>query len=185
MDIIKTKELTIGKIAEVIDAVLPETVDSSAKVNRVLTQSAYVVPGDVVISAGWYSKVNIVKDSLTKGAIAVFCDKETKNQFAQNNVIAIDDPLGAVTKFETWRAEGCNAVRIAITGSVGKTTTTGLINSVIANSFNTLTHHSMANSHGAILRNVQDQRVLDADNIGIPNDNSMRSCMHGASLQKE
>ena len=75
------KELTVKIIADIIGADLPETIDADAKVNRVLTQSAYVVPGDVVISVGWYSKVNIVRDSLAKGAIAVFCDKETKNQF--------------------------------------------------------------------------------------------------------
>lgn len=148
-------EITLKKLSEVIGASLPETVDGSVIVKRVLTQSVYVNSTDVVISAGWYTKDKTVAESLERGAIAVFCDQETKEKFPDARVIAVEDPLRCVYLFETWRAKDCHAKRIVITGSVGKTTTTGLINSVIAASFHTLTHHTMSNSHGAILRNVQ------------------------------
>ncbi len=155
MEVINNNGLVLKQFAEILGAELPESIDHNAAVKRVLTQSVYVVPGDVVISAGWYPKVKTVSESLSKGALAVFCDLETKKQFPQDNVIGVEDPMDAVLKFENWRATDCNAIRITITGSVGKTTTTGLINSIIANSFKTLTHHTMSNSHGAILRNVQ------------------------------
>lgn len=147
--------LTVDKLAEIIGAKLPEDFNGNIKCGRVLTQSMYVKPGEVVISAGWYPHDRIIPESLEKGAAVVFCDKQAKERYPQPNVIPVDDPKECVTRFEKWRAQLCNAKRIAITGSVGKTTTTGLINSVIANSFNTLTHHTMSNSHGAILRNVQ------------------------------
>ena len=146
---------TLGKLAEVIGVELPESMNPHMKYGRVLTQHVYVQPGDVVISGKWYPEYTTVKEALERGAVAVFCNAKTKQHFPQDNVIIVEDPLDAVTKYQKWCAKIGTAKRIAITGSVGKTTTTGLINSVIANSFKTLTHHSAANSHGAILRNVQ------------------------------
>ena len=146
---------TLGKMAEIIGAELPESINRNETYGRVLTQHVYVQPGDVVICGKWYPEYTTVKESLERGALAVFCSEKIKKQFPQDNVIAIEDPLMAVTLYQKWCARVSNAKRIAITGSVGKTTTTGLINSVIANSFKTLTHHSAANSHGAVLRNVQ------------------------------
>lgn len=149
------REITLKEFAEIIGVSLPDSLDGSAVVNRVLTQAMYVKPGDVVISAKWYKSEKTVAESLEHGALAVFCNRRTKELFPQDQVIEITDPLRCVTLFEKWCAEPCHAKRIVITGSVGKTTTTGLINSVIAASFPTLTHHTMSNSHGAILRNVQ------------------------------
>lgn len=149
------RELTLGKLSEIIEVRLPETMDPNRKLGRVLTQHTYVRPGDAVISAKWYYRPTTVEGALERGAAVVFCDSETKQDFPQENVIVVEDPLIAVRKFQNWCVAEGKARRIAITGSVGKTTTTGLINSVIANSFTTLTHHSAANSHGAVLRNAQ------------------------------
>ena len=151
------RSLTLGKFSKIIDTELPFSVDGSTVCRTVLTQPEYVAPGDVVISAGWYDHRRVVSQALEKGAIAVFCPTSKKAALFPNDnrVIAVEDALECVKKYEQWREKGCRAKRIAISGSVGKTTTTGLINSVIANSYKTLTHHPMANSHGAILRNIQ------------------------------
>lgn len=146
---------SLKRLADVIGAELPSEINSDIICGRVLTQSEYVKPGEVVISAGWYEHDKIISEALSKGAIAVFCDNKVKERYPQINVIPVDNPLECVKKFERWREKVCSAKRIAITGSVGKTTTTGLINSVVASSFDTLTHHSMSNSHGAVLRNFQ------------------------------
>lgn len=151
-------KLTIGDVAKAIGAELPDEINSNEVCGRVLTQSEYVTKKDVVISAGWYNHFRVIEESLDKGAIAVFCDYDVKKNFPQKNVIAIDNPMDAVMKFENWITKDCHAKKIAITGSVGKTTTTGLINEVIASRYNTFVHHPMSNSHGAILRNAQ--RVL-------------------------
>lgn len=151
----KRINLTLGTIAEVIGAVLPEGMAPNRSCRRVLTQSVYATGDDVVISAGWYPHSEIIPEALKRNVIAVFCDPETKKDYPQDNVIPVEDPMACVTRFERWRAEPCHAKRIAITGSVGKTTTTSLINAIMTNSYRTFTHHTMANSHGAILRNVQ------------------------------
>lgn len=147
--------LTLKRLAEVLEVELPQSLNRNLVCGRLLTQSVYVNPGDVVISAGWYPHTATVAEALDKGAAVVFCDKKTKEKFPQDEVIALDDPQEAVRKFEHWRTKNYSTKRIAITGSVGKTTTTGLINVVIANSFKTFTHHSASNSHGAVLRHVQ------------------------------
>ena len=153
----KEKSLTLGKLSKIIGAELPRAVDGSALCRTVLTQPEYVAPGDVVISAGWYDHRRVVSQSLEKGAIAVFCPAGKKATLFQDDdrVIAVENALECVKRYELWRENGCKAKRIAISGSVGKTTTTGLIGSVMAGCFRTLTHHPMANSHGAILRNIQ------------------------------
>lgn len=153
----KEKSLTLGKLSKIIGAELPRAVDGSALCRTVLTQPEYVAPGDVVISAGWYDHRRVVSQSLEKGAIAVFCPAGKKAALFQDDdrVIAVENALECVKRYELWRENGCKAKRIAISGSVGKTTTTGLIGSVMAGCFRTLTHHPMANSHGAILRNIQ------------------------------
>lgn len=152
----KEKSLTVHGLAEIIGVQLKsEFTNSNAKVGRVLTQSIYVEPGDAVIAACWYDSKRIIDEALERGACIVFCDEEIAGKYMDFKVVAVQNPLECIERFEKWCEKGCNAKRITITGSVGKTTTTGLINSVIANSYKTLTHHSMSNSHGAILRNFQ------------------------------
>ncbi len=150
--------LTLGDVAAACGVELPAGLDGDAPCGRVLTQAVYVKPGDVVISAGWYYDREIIPPALQKGAAMVICSAKAAKRFPDPRVAVSDDPQEAVRRFQRWRAEGCHAKRIAITGSVGKTTTTGLINSVLTKCYPTLTHHTMANSHGAILRNVQRLR---------------------------
>ena len=120
------KKLTLAEFAKIIDASVPCSVSGSAVCGRILTQSEYVTPGDVVISAGWYEHNRIISQSLKKGALAVFCPESVKNDLFPDNdkVIAVKDPLACVQAYELWREKGCHAKRIVISGSVGKTTTT-------------------------------------------------------------
>lgn len=148
-------KLDIGKLAKIIGAVLPAEIDPNMKFDRILTQSEYVQPGDVVISAGWYPADKVIKDSLKQGALLVFCAEEHKANYPQSNVIGVRDPLKCVQSYEKWKCARIPAKRITITGSVGKTTTTGLINKVISDHYKTFVGNSMSNSHGAILRNIQ------------------------------
>lgn len=149
------RTLTVQELASIIgcESVAEELRD--VKVKRVLTQSVYVGSGDTVIAARWYDEKKTIDEALQRGAAAVFCTEQYAQAYSDPRVMVVDDPLECVNKFESFCEQGCKAKRIAITGSVGKTTTTGLINSVIANTYKTLSHHPMANSHGAVLRNFQ------------------------------
>ena len=155
----KYKIKNLKHLANIIDVKLPPNIDGTLPFKRLLTQSHYVKPGDWIIDAGWYKSEDIIIESIKKGATVIFCTSEVKEKFPQDFVIAVEKPLEAVNKFEKYLTEGYKAKRICITGSIGKTTTTGLINSVIANTYKTLTHNSATNSHGGILRTVQNMRA--------------------------
>ena len=92
----KRINLTLGTIAEVTGAVLPEGTDPDRSCRRVLTQSVYATGDDVVISAGWYPHSKIIPEALEKNVIAVFCDPETKKDYPQDNVIPVEDPMACV-----------------------------------------------------------------------------------------
>lgn len=148
------KKKTLESFAQIIGIKLPKTLKNAAY-GKVLTQKEYVSPEDVVISAGWYNAETTVGESLEKGALLIVCDQTTKKGYPEENVIGVDDPLACVQRFEQTMLKAFKGKLVTITGSVGKTTTTGLINSVLSDAYPTLTGHSMSNSHGAILRNTQ------------------------------
>ncbi len=145
----------LGEFAKIIGAELPETANIAIPFKKVLTQSYYATQGDYIIDTGWYNSENTISESITKGAAAIFCSPELKEKFPQDFVYSVKNPRKAVERFVTWKTQKSKVKKIVITGSVGKTTTTGLINSIIANSYNTLNHDPMSNSYGAILRTVQ------------------------------
>lgn len=148
--------MTVAGMAKLFDVKLERGFKGkNTVIKHVLTQSVYAESADVVIAARWYGKKRTIDEALERGAAAVFCDKDSAALYTDPRVIAVDDPTACVERFEQYCERDCTAKRITITGSVGKTTTTGLINSVFTDSFHTLTHHSMSNSHGAILRNFQ------------------------------
>ncbi len=149
------REFTISSLSQIIGAKYNNKILKNARINRVLTQSVYAKPGDAIIVGRWYGQRRTIEEALTKGASVVFCEAKYAREYSDKRIVVVDDPMECVERVEKYCEQGCNAKRITITGSVGKTTTTGLINSVIDKKFNTLTHHTMANSHGAILRNFQ------------------------------
>ena len=130
------KEKTVGNLIGLLNISLDQSIYDSLKdlhYNRLLTQSEYVTSEDVVISAGWYNHSRIVEESLKKGAVVIFCDTKTKEAFPQQNVIGVDDPLSCVQDLERYLLRNFHGKCITITGSVGKTTTTGLINTIFSN----------------------------------------------------
>ncbi len=146
---------SLGQLAKIIGAELPEELDPETVYTQVLTQCEYVKPGAVLIDAGWFRSERVIPEAIKRGAAAVFCTPENKKHYPQKQVIPMENPLLGVQRYESWKLEKLNLRCITITGSVGKTTTTGLIRTVMQENFRTFCGHSMANSHGAILRNVQ------------------------------
>lgn len=150
-------------LCKIMDIPLPKGIDPSKAVERVISQAEYTRPGEVVICTKYYNIERSINLAVEKGAFVVFCPQHDAQKYQEANsdkdnhtpVIGVDDPLECIRRYEVWRKSDCKARVITITGSVGKTTTTGLVNSIITNTFNTLTHHTMSNSHGAILRNIQ------------------------------
>lgn len=146
----------LKQFAEIIGAELPVNIDSTIPFKRALIQSNFVENGDFVIAPSWQDSKKLINESLKKGASAIFCSYENKKVFPQKNIYPISNTDEAVYRFEVYRTKYCNAKRICVAGSIGKTTTTALINSIVSKTFNTLSHGtSNANSHGAIFHYTQ------------------------------
>lgn len=149
------KKKNIGNLSKIIEVNLPSYINPNMTYKRILTQSQYAQEGDIVINAGWYNSKNIIEESLQKNVAAIFCNESDAQIYKNDKIIPVKNPLHCVQLYEKWKLKHYNIKTVVITGSVGKTTTTGLINSIFSDTFKTLTGHSMANSHGAILRNIQ------------------------------
>lgn len=148
-------------LCRIIGIKVPDSMTENRIINRVLSQAEYVGKDDVIICTNYYDVRRSIGLAIERGAYAVLCPKSYAQEYynsgkiSESIVIGVDNPLELIQKFEIWRKKECRAKVIAITGSVGKTTTTGLINTIFSETKVTLTHHSMSNSHGAVLRNVQ------------------------------
>lgn len=149
------RNFNIRLVSKIINAKYDEKVLKNAGINRILTQSVYTKPGDAIIVGPWYSARKTIEEALVKGATVVFCEEKYKNEYFDNRLVVIEEPLACIEKLAKYCEKDSKAKRITITGSVGKTTTTGLINSIMDSEFETLTTHPMSNSHGAILRHFQ------------------------------
>lgn len=150
------KNLTLGQLTKIMGITLPKHLNASLPVTGVKAHTDNLNPGEVMLVTPYYPQEAQVKSAVAKGAAVIIAQEETAAKFSEYvNIIPAKDVIEASAKFVAWVVALFPAKRIAITGSIGKTTTTGLLNSILTQSMPTLTHDSMANSHGAVLRTVQ------------------------------
>lgn len=127
-------------LARVLHARL--TGPGEARVARVSTDSRRVQPGDLffALSGENFDAHRFVGDALAKGALGAVV---TAGGMAGQNPVAgplleVDDPLLALGRLGAWHRNRFNIRMVAVTGSVGKTTTKDLIHSVLSRQWSTL-----------------------------------------------
>jgi UDP-N-acetylmuramoyl-tripeptide--D-alanyl-D-alanine ligase len=77
-----------------------------------------------------------VADALKRGAIAAVVSLAwAKAQAQPSQLIGVDDPLQALWDLAAWNRDQSDALRIGITGSVGKTTTRHMLQTVLSRRF--------------------------------------------------
>ncbi|HAC64952.1 MAG TPA: UDP-N-acetylmuramoyl-tripeptide--D-alanyl-D-alanine ligase [Cyanothece sp. UBA12306] len=130
--------LNLSKIRSILEVNLENEFDTLPHflVNGVNTDSRCIKSGEIFIAlkGNNFDGHNHVEDAINKGAICLIVDhyvsvKSTK-QIPQ---LQVKNTLTAYQQFGHWWRNQCNIPVIAITGSVGKTTTKELIASVLAN----------------------------------------------------
>ena len=85
------------------------------------------------------------KQALNKGAIAVVVDKDIS--ITDNRVIRVENTLKSLQTLSKEHRKTLGTTIIALTGSNGKTTTKGLIHSVLNTTFNTVATQGNLNNH--------------------------------------
>lgn len=123
----------------------------------VFSHSEHAKQGDVVIVTYVNVEVAQCDEALRKGAQAVFVKNWVKEKHYVGNpaVIGVDNPTKLSTAFLSYVIDLFPAKRVAITGSLGKTTTTDMLKLTIGDAYCLYSHHSMTNSRDGVLRTAQ------------------------------
>ncbi|MCC2670514.1 MAG: MurF [Armatimonadetes bacterium] len=111
------------------------------RVLRVCTDSRQVQPGDLffAITGENHDAHRFVSDVLSRGGAAVVDPRRLEGQqLPAGSLVEVPDPLLALGRLAAWHRSRFNVRMVAVTGSVGKTTTKDLVASVLSRQWNTL-----------------------------------------------
>ena len=90
-------------------------------------------------------------------------DEETKNKYSDRTIILVDDTLKALQKIAKYKRSLYNIPVVAVTGSVGKTSTKDIIASVISTKYKTLKTEGNFNNHIGLpltILKLKDEKAL-------------------------
>lgn len=113
--------------------------DEYAECKNFSNDSRNIKKGDtyVAIKGEKFDGNDFYMDAIKNGATICIVDKEVKPSI-ESSIIQVEDTLKALQKIATYKRSLYNIPVVAITGSVGKTSTKDLIASVVSEKFNTL-----------------------------------------------
>jgi UDP-N-acetylmuramoyl-tripeptide--D-alanyl-D-alanine ligase len=130
----------LSLVARVLNAPLEGSGDGV--VRRVSTDSRSVQQGDlfVALSGERFDAHGFVADALRKGAVGAVVDprRAPPDAAKAGPLISVPDPLLALGDLAAWHRNRLQVRVVAVTGSVGKTTTKDFIASVLARQWTTL-----------------------------------------------
>ena len=142
--------LSIGKIVEItkgklINGKAEQIVESFSKDTRSLQKGdLYVgIRGEKLDGNQYY------KEAFAKGAVACILDIKEENEELKtyNNVILVEDSIKALQMLAAYKRSLYDIPVIAVTGSVGKTSTKDMIASVVAQKYKVLKTEGNNNNH--------------------------------------
>src|SRR5262249_6546727 len=110
--------------------------ESKAVVRRVHTDSRSVEPGDlfVALAGEKFDGHAYVRDALSRAAVAALADPKKLSGKAKpaGPILENADPLAALGSLAAWHRNRYQLRMVAVTGSVGKTTTKDFLYSILA-----------------------------------------------------
>ncbi|MEL6161556.1 MAG: UDP-N-acetylmuramoyl-tripeptide--D-alanyl-D-alanine ligase [Cyanobacteria bacterium J06623_5] len=122
---------TFGTLVEVLSAA-PQacaSIGEDARISGVTTDTRTVQPGDlfVALTGETFDGHDFAAQAIAKEAIAAVVKKGALPEDANFPCLVVDDTLAAYQALGRWWRQQCGLPVIAITGSVGKTTTKELV----------------------------------------------------------
>ncbi len=142
--------LNIGKIVEItngklINGDINQEIENFSKDTRTLKK------GDIYvgIKGEKFDGNQYYKEALRKGAIACILDINDKEKKLEEhkNIILVEDTIKALQKLAAYKRSLYDIPVIAVTGSVGKTSTKDMVASVVAQKYKVLKTEGNNNNH--------------------------------------
>ena len=134
------KELPITNLAKILNARILGPKNAQKTCSAVNIDSRTVKPGDCffAIPGPNFDGHNFLADALAKGASCSVVHEEIQpNQFPGKTILRVNDTVESLGVLAGWYRRECNFKVVAITGSVGKTTTRQIVHHVLSHRFKT------------------------------------------------
>ena len=155
--------MTVADVAEVLDVSAPSVADAGRLVvTGVVTDSRAVSPGDLYVArrGSRADGADYAEAAVAAGAVAVVAERDLPDLAT----LVVDDADRALVRLATWVRDHAPAEVVAVTGSVGKTTTKDLIAAALAPSLRTVSAAGSFNNEVGVpltvLRTRDDTQVL-------------------------
>ena len=102
-------------------------------IGQIATDSRHVLPGDVfwALSGERHDGASFIAQAFARGAAGVVTQNSGIAVPADRWLLEVDDSLAALTRVASWKREQFNGQVVAITGSVGKSSTREMLNSIL------------------------------------------------------
>ncbi|MCI8455447.1 MAG: leucine-rich repeat protein [Lachnospiraceae bacterium] len=155
----EARQLTLKKICLLLDISVPSKLKwlENEYIDYITARFTWVRKGCIYFSRylGATEKEEAYK-AFQRGAKIIFSSKQMYSpDGSELPCVIVNDPAQSFYQVNRWLRHLYAAKVIAITGSVGKTTTKEMLHHVISNSFNTLKNIGNANTYAAISDTVQ------------------------------
>jgi len=156
--------ISISQIAKVCGGIYWNITDVNAIVDSVSTNSKEISKGDIFVAIN--NGHNFVSEAIKNGAVCAIVEGDVK-QYKKLPVISVEDTVRALGALAKLYREMFDMPIIALTGSVGKTSTKDMIASVFSTNYNT--HKTEGNYNNEIgvpltifkIRSEHDAVVLE------------------------
>lgn len=122
--------------------------DASFEVSRVSIDSRTLNPGDLfwALPGERTDGHQFAAAALERGAAAVVCQADRADTLSGPRIV-VEDTLAALQRLAAWYRARQDALIIGVTGSVGKTTTRGLIHAALSSQFSGVQSPASFNNH--------------------------------------
>ena len=134
--------LSVTQLIDIIDAIPVNLSDqaASAKFTDITTDTRSLKPGHLFLALRGerFDGHDFAAVAIERGALAVITERRTGSQLNGVPQLQVEDTLQAYQQIARWWRDQFNIPVIAVTGSVGKTTTKELIAAVLSTQGNVL-----------------------------------------------
>ena len=134
-------KITIKKLCEICCGELTCEIDTEKECSSFSKDTRTINPGDVYIGIKGenFDGNTLYEEAFNKGAVCSIIERKSfDNKIIDKPIILVDNSIDTLKKIGEYYRNSSNATFIAVTGSVGKTSTRDMIYSVVSTKYKSL-----------------------------------------------